>query len=315
MSVRWLTASLTALTLGAGGCATVPDWKPDDRAPVELRDVPFVPQTTDQCGPASLAMLLTHTGVSTRVDALRERVYLPAREGTLQYELLAATREAGRVALVVRPSPDDLLAHLDAGRAVLVLQDLGVAWRSRWHYAVVVGYLPEEQAFVLRSGPEARLLMKRPAFLKSWQRGGNWGMVALRPADIPNNASENEYLLAIAAFESASRLEQAYDAYVAALERWPDSIGARFGMANMLYAQNDLRHALPLYVSIVDDHPNYLSAANNLALLYRDLGERQHALDTINAGITRAEQSTLLPALLETREEILGSVAFGDSSH
>lgn len=315
MSVRWLTASLTVLALGAGGCVTVPDWQPDDRAPVELQDVPFVAQTTDQCGPASLAMLLTHTGVNAPVDALRERVYLPAREGTLQLELLAATREAGRVSLVVQPSPDELLAHLDAGRAVLVLQDLRVAWRSRWHYAVVIGYLPEEQAFVLRSGPKARLLMKRQAFLKSWHRAGNWGMVALQPGDIPNNASEHEYLLAISAFESANRFEKAFDAYAAALDRWPDSIGARFGMANMLYAQNNLQHALPLFVSIVNQHPDYLPATNNLALLYRDLGERQNALDTIDAAIIGAEQSALLPTLLETREEILGSIEFDDSNN
>lgn len=305
MRVRCLTASLTFLALGASGCATVPDWHTDNREPVELPDVPFVAQTTDQCGPASLSMLLSHTGVNTPVATLRERVYLPEREGALQVELLAATREAGRVALVVQPTPDDLLAHLDAGRAVLILQDLRLAWRSRWHYAVVVGYLPAEQVFVLRSGPNPRLLMKRQAFLKSWQRGGNWGVVALRPGDIPANVPEHEYLRAIAAFESASRHQVAFDAYAAALERWPGSIGARFGMANMLYAQNDLQHALPLFVSIVDEHPNYLSATNNLALLYRDLGQRQHALESIDAAISRAEQSTLLPTLLETKEEIL----------
>lgn len=314
MPVPWLAAGLTVLALVAGGCATVPDWQPDDRTPVELRDVPFVAQTTDQCGPASLAMLLAHTGVSASVDALRERVYLPGREGTLQVELLAATREAGRVAFVVRPSADDLLAHLDAGRPILVLQDLRVAWRSRWHYAVVVGYSPEEQAFVLRSGPEARLLMKRQAFLKSWYRGGNWGMVALRPGNIPDNASEPDYLRAIAAFESESRLEEALGAYAAALERWPDSIGARFGMANILYAKNELQRALPLFVSIVNEHPDYLAATNNLALIYRDLGEQQRALETIDAAITRAERSTLLPALLETREEILASSTIGDSN-
>jgi tetratricopeptide (TPR) repeat protein len=305
MRVRPLMASLAFLAIGASGCVTVPDWQTDSREPVELRDVPFAAQTTDQCGPASLSMLLSQAGVNAPVDALRERVYLPEREGALQVELLAATREAGRVALAVRPNPHDLLAHLDAGRAVLVLQDLRVAWRSRWHYAVVVGYLPAEQAFVLRSGPNPRLLMKRKAFLKSWQRGGNWGMVALPPDDIPANVSENEYLRAVAAFESASPHQLAYEAYAAALKRWPDSIGARFGMANMLYAQNDLHHALLLFVSIVDAHPDYLSASNNLALLYRDLGQRQQALDSINAAIGRAEQSTLLPALLETRQEIL----------
>lgn len=305
MSVRCLTACLIVLAFGAGGCVTVPDWHPGAREPVELRDVPFVGQTTDQCGPASLSMLLSSTGAEAPVDALRERVYLPAREGTLQVELLAATREVGRVAFVVKPTPDDLLAHLDEGRAVLILQDLRVAWRSRWHYAIVVGYLPEEQSFVLRSGPKERLLMKRQAFLKSWQRGGNWGMVALRPGDIPSSALEVDYLRAVAAFESASRHDIAFDAYAAALERWPDSIGARFAMANVLYAQDDLQQALPLFVSIVKERPDYLSATNNLALLYYDLGQRQHALDTIDAAIIRAKQSTLLPTLQKTKEEIL----------
>lgn len=305
MTVRWLTAGLASMALGIGACAAVPDWQPEQRESVELLDVPFVPQTTDQCGPASLSMLLTHTGAQAPVEQLRERVYLPARAGSLQVELLAATREASRIALVVQPTPDELLAHLDAGQAVLVLQDLGVAWRSRWHYAVVIGYLPQQQVFVLRSGPKPRQLVKRRTFLKSWQRGGNWGMVALRPGVVPDNVSERDYLRAMAAFESKGRYELALDAYAAALERWPNSIGARFGMANVLYAQDEWQQALPMYVSIVSDDPGFLSAPNNLALLYRDLGEHQRALETIDAAILHAEQSALLSTLLETRDEIL----------
>jgi hypothetical protein len=36
--------------------------------------------------------------------------------------------------------------QLEAGRPVLVLQNLALKLWPQWHYAVVVGYLPEHQA-------------------------------------------------------------------------------------------------------------------------------------------------------------------------
>ncbi|TVP53451.1 MAG: hypothetical protein EA349_13665, partial [Halomonadaceae bacterium] len=73
---------------------------PDEGTPsaVELRDTSFHPQQAYQCGPAALATLLQSSGVrDADPDTLKNQVYLPDRQGSLQTELLAATRRADRV--------------------------------------------------------------------------------------------------------------------------------------------------------------------------------------------------------------------------
>ena len=87
----WLTGCATpqVAALLARPPATLP-------ARVELTGVPFHPQEEYQCGPAALATVLVHAGVATTPDALVPEVYLPARGGSLQAEMLAAARRHGR---------------------------------------------------------------------------------------------------------------------------------------------------------------------------------------------------------------------------
>src|ERR1051325_3239401 len=71
---------------------------------VELKDVPFFPQTEYQCGPAALATVLNTYGVKVTPEDLVPEVYLPARKGSLQIEMLAAARRHGLVAYQLAPS-------------------------------------------------------------------------------------------------------------------------------------------------------------------------------------------------------------------
>ena len=63
-----------------------------DPARVELESTPFFPQSDYQCGPAALATVLAADGVDVTADQLVSEVYLPGRRGSLQVELIAATR-------------------------------------------------------------------------------------------------------------------------------------------------------------------------------------------------------------------------------
>ncbi|MEE4360755.1 MAG: hypothetical protein V2I63_04445, partial [Pseudomonadales bacterium] len=94
----------------------------------ELRTVPFYPQVAYQCGPAALATVLVHSGVDTTAEALVDQVWLPGRRGSLQIELVAATRRQGRLPYVLGGDLEELAAELRQGRPVLVLQNLGSSW-------------------------------------------------------------------------------------------------------------------------------------------------------------------------------------------
>ena len=163
-----------------GGCAAHLEL-PASVAPLELDAVPFFAQTEFQCGPAALATILTDAGASVTPEALVDAVYIEGLRGSLQPELLGATRRQGFIPYVLEPEPAALFAELAANRPVLVLQNLGFDRAPVWHYAVLVGVDPGADRVILRSGTERRLSTSTKRFLRSWQRGENWAFVALAP--------------------------------------------------------------------------------------------------------------------------------------
>src|SRR5690606_15890104 len=102
-SFRLLKSVLAVLLTGAlAGCVGAPQsaallasW--DEQAlplhsPILLDNVPFFAQDEYQCGPAALATVLVADGVEVTPEELVDQVYVPARQGSLQIEMLAAPR-------------------------------------------------------------------------------------------------------------------------------------------------------------------------------------------------------------------------------
>lgn len=273
-------------------------------ARVELDSVPFYPQEQYQCGPASLAMALVHAGVRATPEALVDQVYLPAREGSLQAEMLAAARRHGLVAYQLAPRLEDVLREAAAGTPVIVLQNLMFDFLPRWHYAVVVGYDLRREEIILRSGTTARLAMSLINFERTWARGGYWAMVALPPGRLPASAREEAYVGAAVALERASP-EAARLAYATALERWPHNLIARIGAGNAAYTMQDYAAAEAAYRQAVRDYPQAADAWNNLAQTLLRLGRREEALDAAQRAV--ALGGPRLARYRSTLEAISGS--------
>ena len=94
-----------------GGCAGTPLQFPPGAPPVELTAVPFFAQTEYQCGPAALATVLAHAGAPVDADDLVPEVYIEGLRGSLQPELLGATRRNGFIPYVLAPEPGAMLAR------------------------------------------------------------------------------------------------------------------------------------------------------------------------------------------------------------
>ncbi len=314
LAARLAAGGLYVFVLLLAGCAISPLQSERLRVegifaePVELTDVPFFPQEAYQCGPAALATVLNWSGVAVTPEALTPQIYLPARKGALALELIAAARRHGRVPYVLRPELEALLAEVAAGHPVLVLQNLGFGWLPRWHYAVVIGFDLKHEEVVLRSGALARRVTPLAVFERTWRRSDYWAMVALPPARLPRTAEELPYLKAVAALEHVGRHAEAALAYAAALTRWPSSRAARMGLGNARYALGDLASAEAAFRRLLQDHPNYAPAWNNLAQVLADQGQlaeaeaaarRALALDSDDAHASLYRQT--LDLILEQR--------------
>ncbi len=231
----------------------------------ELTDVPYYAQEDHQCGPATLAMALQAAGVAATPAQLTDEVYLPGREGSLQIEMLVATRRHGLIAYELAPSLNDLLEEVAAGTPVLVLQNLGLSWYTVWHYSVVIGYDLDRREIILRSGPERRQVLPMATFEHVWSRSNYWAMLALNPSRLPHTAVENHYVESALALEQSSQWRSAELAYTAALTRWPSNLTARMGLGNAAYRRGDFAAAEQAFLAATRVHPDAAAAFNNLA--------------------------------------------------
>ncbi len=312
-SRRSRAAALCAALLIATGCAGTSSLLPEGSAPIELTNVPFFPQTEYECGPAALATVLAHAGAAVDADGLVREVYVEGLRGSLQAELLGATRRHGFIPYVLSPEPSALLAELGAGRPVLVLQNLGFEKVPVWHYAVVVG--TDGDDVILRSGTEQRRLERRARFLRSWQRGSYWAFVVLEPGSMPATAAAPSYARAVAGAEPLLPSAATAAAYAAGLRRWPDDELVLFGAAGFALGAHDSARAIELYRRLLAAAPGNAAARNNLANALAERGCLGEALREAQAALASVDAAdALYDPIRDTVAELEAAAAKGASS-
>jgi len=254
-------------------------------AHAELREVAYFPQDENQCGPATLAMVFHSAGLNIAPEQLRDSLYIPDKQGSLQLEMLVATRRNGLLAYLLQPQLQDVLTEISAGNPVVVLQNLGLSWHPVWHYAVAIGYDLNTEEIILRSGPTQRLLMPFTTFEHTWARSKYWAMVVLPPARIPQTAKPENYIQSIAALQHSSPSTDVAPAYSAAMLRWPDSLLAKIAAGNHAYKRGDLKLAEQIFLTASQVHPDSAAAFNNLAQALSDQGKHDAALLAIHRAL------------------------------
>jgi len=247
--------------------------------------------------------VLAHAGADVDADDLVPEVYAPGLRGSLQPELLAATRRHGFIPYVLEPDAAALLAELGSRRPVLVLQNQGIRRLPVWHYAVVVGVDGDD--VVLRSGTEERRIERSKYFLRSWERGSNWAFVALAPGEVPVTATAGAYVRALAGAEPLLDTAAVERGYRAALERWPSDELVLFAAAGRRLGAGDLAEATALYRQLLVAAPQHVAARNNLANVLAQRACYAEALAEARAAVAALTPGDeLAPAVRDTLAEI-----------
>lgn len=250
------------------GCATPAEWRRAAPMAVELGETPFFPQEDYQCGPAALATLLAPRVPGLTAETLVPEVYIPARQGSLQPELLATSRRHGQVPVRLPSSLAALSRAVEAGFPVLVLQNLGLRAWPVWHYAVVIGMDPEAEAVLLRSGTDARLRLPARRFLSSWERAGAWAFSVHAPTDPPAWADADDWLDSVAVWARTGDHGWALQAAEAAARRWPDHAAVDWVLGNTRHASGDPEGAVLAFSRALERQPlagGYQNLAHVLA--------------------------------------------------
>lgn len=272
---------------------------------LERDQVPFFPQTPLHCGPAALATALADVGLPADVANLSEAVFLPARDGSLQIEMLSGARRQGAVATRLPGELTALLHEVAAGHAVVVLLNLGLDFAPRWHYAVLVGYDLPAGELILRSGTTRRELLALRTFEFTWARGGRWAIVVLPPGRLPATAMENDAVDATLGYGRVGEPADTARAWTAVHQRWPANLVAAMGLGNALHAAGDLAAAARAFEDAARQH-NSAAAWNNLASTRDSLGDRAGARAAAARAVDRARagEPQWLERALQTQREI-----------
>jgi len=261
------------------------DHPPDIPPQVELTGVPFFPQKQYHCGPAALAEVINYRGGTVIPDQIAEMIYVPELKGSLQVEVVAATRQFDLLPVELDGRMESLLRELAAGNPVFVLQNLAIDLYPLWHYEVLIGYDFDARKMILRSGTNRRITRPFATFEKTWKRAGYWALAPVRPDSIPVTASAGAYLDAAIGMEQVGRTAIARQAYQTALGRWPDNLLAYSGLGNTAYALGDYAGAESAYRAALEREPDEAAIWNNLAYALAAQGRRADSIDAIRQAI------------------------------
>ena len=286
--IRFCLLLLLALL---GACAAGPQTRqlletpPHIPAQAELTGVPFFPQLEYNCGPAALASIISYRGNPIVPEQITPLIFVPGLKGSLQIEVVAATRQFDLLPVRLEPRMESILREVAAGNPVFVLQNLGLDSLPYWHYEVVVGYDLNEGVMILRSGVERRLLRDFAVFENTWQRAGYWALAVVAADSIPVSATQQAYVASAIDMEQVGRTQTAHLAYASASQRWPDNLLAHIGLGNTAYELGDYEAAVEAYQQALALEPARAGLWNNLAYALSQLGHREAAMEAISRAL------------------------------
>jgi len=231
----------------------------------ELESVPFYPQTQYQCGPAALATVMQFRDIDVLPDDLVDKIYIPEKQGSLQIEMVAATREKGLVPYVIEPELTAILAQIKAGHPLLIMQNLAYQWMPYWHYAVVVGFDVDKNELILRSGETKRWQTSFATFERTWARADYWGLVIVPPDTLPAEALLTRWMQAAYDLQQTGQTDAAEIAYQTAITHWPYAAEPGVALANLYFEQQAFAKADAVYANLLAANPQTAVLWNNRA--------------------------------------------------
>ncbi|MBI2932936.1 MAG: tetratricopeptide repeat protein [Planctomycetes bacterium] len=221
-------------------------------------------RVTADCGPEALCALLLFYGKPADVDEITARVYRRDLQGTLSTAIAPLAREKGLTVTFLRGSVGRLRDAIDRDAPSLIMVEVRP---KLYHFFVVVGYSDAKQQIVCEDYDGGKTLISYEELEASW-RGTDHYHAELKPADAEGDAA------AAIEFEAGGEYRRAIEYYRRALEKEPEHVQTLIGLGNCLNAMGDRAGARQTYEKALTLAPDEPKLCNNLADLYRTIGER-----------------------------------------
>lgn len=144
-----------------------------------ITQIPFFPQVDYQCGPASLAAVLTYRGATVTPAGIAAEIFSRSAKGTLDMDMVFYAEGKGLKVKRYQGTPEDIRRNIDSGNPLIVLIDYGFWVYEKGHYQVIVGY--NDRGFIVNSGQDRELFVSEAEFLKAWKKANFLTLLIERP--------------------------------------------------------------------------------------------------------------------------------------
>jgi ABC-type bacteriocin/lantibiotic exporter with double-glycine peptidase domain len=154
-------------------------------------DVPFVAQTKDGCGSASISMIIRYWGskggrtapLTSDPEKIQAALFSHAAGGIPASMMRKYFQNVGYRVFAFQGEWDDLKHHLEQGRPLIAgLRASGP--RGPLHYVVLVG-IDWERGYIFVNDPAQQKMLRisREGFESEWSSTHNWTLLAVPRAD------------------------------------------------------------------------------------------------------------------------------------
>jgi predicted double-glycine peptidase len=151
-----------------------------------IENVPFFEDDTDQCGPSTLAAVLSFAGRPTTATELKSEIYSNEARGTLPMDLLPAVEDRGLSGRVFNGTLAELRQEIRDGKPVLAYLNLGLSFYPQGHYVVVTGYDDARKGVYAHDAKIRDKFIPYKKFMKGWNKTGRWALtITPRDAWVP----------------------------------------------------------------------------------------------------------------------------------
>ena len=197
-----------------------------------IKNVPFYPQQAFYCGPTTLAEVFNYYGDESTPEEIAPNLFVPELEGSLQLEMVSASRQQGLLAYAEKGNLQTLLGLIRDDVPVVVLQNVSVALLPMWHYALVIGYDLQSKEVIMHTGETENHRLNFTTFERTWARGDYWLLAAVPPDKMSNQFSPLNYTQAAQDLLSTGQKQAGREALQNAIETWPENWLNYFVLAN-----------------------------------------------------------------------------------
>lgn len=205
-----------------------------------IESVPFFPQEQFYCGPTTLSEVFGYYGKSTSPQEIAPKLFIPNKEGSLQLEMVSATRQFGFLPYTERGTLSSIMSLVKEDIPVIVFQNLSIQLIPQWHYAVVIGFDSDRGTVTLHTGLTPNHEMSLELFERTWARGNYWYLAPVPPKVTSSEMTPFTYVSAAYDMLKVGDKAQSLAFLKTASQTWPSYWLSYFLIANYYLEHPDI---------------------------------------------------------------------------